>query len=114
MDPLVSFNGDRDRCWPCLACVRDAAGPVRAGAHVYEPERMHLSLFSNTHSLCWTGATKAMATGPGGARVLAVLFESLPRTPSLVGLCARIPMPCPHDTLACTEGGLCFVPLIKF
>jgi len=79
---LVStFNGDRDRSWPCLACVRDAAGPVRAGAHVYEPERMHLSLFSNTHSLCWPGATKAMATGPGGARVLAVLFESLPRTP---------------------------------
>jgi hypothetical protein len=42
-----------------------------------------------------------MATGPGGARVLAGLFES-PPTRSLFGLCARIPMPCPHDTLACT------------
>lgn len=77
MDLLVSFNGDRIGC---LACVLYAAGPVRAGAHVYEPERMHLSLFSNTQPvLDWrSGATKAMATGPGGARVLAGLFESPP------------------------------------
>jgi hypothetical protein len=64
---------------------------------VYEPERMHLS-----HTACagleqqrrWQPDRAARGFWPG--------FSSLPRTRSLFGLCARIPMPCPHDTLACT------------
>jgi len=62
---------------------------------------MHLSLFSNTHSLCWTGATKAMATGPGGAMVLAGLFFFLVPWPGFSSL------PGPPRSLAFARGYRC-------